>query len=148
MKPDSQEMFSRLRDYGLRPTEARRRVLALLTRENLHLTTEGIMQALHNKGYPLSVATLYQNLNKLVEAGLLVHIKGPDGLMRFDANLAPHHHLVCRKCGKMVDVKSSEETLLKKHPLDFQSGIPLSDWQLEHIKIEFKGTCPDCKRLD
>ena len=38
-------------------------------------------------------------VNKPVEAGLLVRIKGPDDLMHFDVNLTPHHHLACLKCG-------------------------------------------------
>ena len=100
MNPDNPQLFKRLREHGVRPTEARRLVLALLDEKNYHPSTEGIIKALRDKGFNVGVATLYQNLNKLVEEGLLVRIKGPDDLMRFDANLDPHHHLVCIKCGK------------------------------------------------
>ena len=94
----------------------------------------------------MSVATLYQNLNNLVEAGLLIRIKGPDGLMRFDANLDPHHHLVCDTCGKMIDVRINRETQLQQSPIEYQTGNSLSDWHINYINIEFKGTCPDCQK--
>lgn len=145
MNPDDPQLFKRLREHGVRPTEARRLVMALLIEKNEHLSTDGIINTLRNKGFTVSVATLYQNLNKLVEAGLLVRIKGPDDLMRFDANLAPHHHLVCIKCGKIVDVRNNEGPLLKKAPLDYQTGAALSDWHIDFVKIEFNGTCPDCQ---
>ena len=145
MNPDNPQLFKRLREHGVRPTAARRLVLALLNDKNDHLNTEGIIKALRNKGFAVSVATLYQNLNKLVEAGLLVRIKGPDDLMRFDANLAPHHHLVCTKCGKIVDVRNNEKQLLQKSPVDYQTGASLSDWHVDYIKIELNGTCPGCR---
>ena len=145
MNPDNPELVKRLREHGLRPTEARRLVLALLDEKNNHPSSEGIINALRDKGYPISVATLYQNLNNLVEAGLLIRIKGPDGLMRFDANLTHHHHLICEKCRKMVDVTIHREKLLSEYPLDFQTNNPLSNWRINHIKIEFNGICPDCQ---
>lgn len=146
MNPDNPEVSKRLREHGLRPTGARRLVLALLGDKNDHLNPERIMKTLRNKGYPMSVATLYQNLNNLVEAGLLIRIKGPDGLMRFDTNLDPHHHLVCETCGKMIDVRINRETQLQQSPIDYQTGDSLSDWHINHINIEFKGTCPDCQK--
>ena len=146
MNPDNPEVSNRLREHGLRPTEARRLVLALLGDKNDHLNPEGIMKALRNKGHPMSVATLYQNLNNLVEAGLLIRIKGPDGLMRFDANLDPHHHLVCDTCGKMIDVRINRETQLQQSPIEYQTGNSLSDWHINYINIEFKGICPDCQK--
>jgi Fur family peroxide stress response transcriptional regulator len=66
--------------------------------------------------------------------------------MRYDANLAPHHHLVCVKCNRIVDVRNNEEPLLQKSPVDYQTGVSLSDWHIDYIKIEFNGTCPDCRK--
>jgi Fe2+ or Zn2+ uptake regulation protein len=146
MDIDNPELFRRLREHGLRSTEARRLVLALLSEENGHPSTDGIIKALRERGFPVSIATLYQNLDKLVEAALLIRIKGPDGLMRFDANLAPHHHLVCDSCGKMVDAKMNREALLQESPVVFQSGISLTGWHIDNLKIEYHGICPNCRK--
>ncbi len=145
MNPDDPDLSRSLTEHGLRPTYARRLVLALLGEKNDHPTTDGIIQALRDRGCPVSPATLYQNLNKLVEVGLLTRLMDTNGLMRFDANLAPHHHLICNQCANMVDVKINDKLLLQQCPVNFQSGDPLSDWDIHFTHAELKGICPDCR---
>jgi Fur family transcriptional regulator, peroxide stress response regulator len=145
INPDNPDLFKRLREHGLRPTKARRLLLAYLGEKNQHPNTDGIRMALRSSGYSLSIATLYQNLNKLVLAGLLMSIKGPDGLMHFDANLEPHHHFVCLNCNKMIDVKIKQESRMQENAIDFHSGNPISGWTVNQIKAELLGICPDCQ---
>jgi Fe2+ or Zn2+ uptake regulation protein len=146
MNPDNPEINRSLTEHGLRPTYSRRLILSLLAEKNDHPTTDGIIHALRDRGYPMSAATLYQNLNKLVEAGLLIRMMDANGLMRFDANLSPHHHLVCSQCANTIDVKINDNLLLQNSPMDFQSGAPLSDWDIHFTQIELKGICPDCNK--
>lgn len=145
LNPDDKRWTEVLQRHGLRPTYARRLVLALLSGQNDHPTTDGIIRALREKGYPVSVATLYQNLNKLVETGLLHRLTDAGGLNRFDANLNPHHHLICITCGSMIDVKLNEKALLKKVPTDYESGDSLSNWNINSAHVELKGICPACQ---
>jgi Fur family peroxide stress response transcriptional regulator len=142
---DDQQLTQMLRERGLRPTKARCLILALLTEHNGHLSTEDILQTLRERGHKVSTATLYQNLNKLANGGLLTRFSGPDGLMRFDANLIPHHHLICVRCGRIVDMKVNDAQLLQLRPVCFQTGEPLSDWQLQGVRLELKGVCPACR---
>ncbi len=146
MDIEKPQLIEQLNNHNLRPTEARRLVLALLMENNDHPNTDQIIRSLYDKGFKVSIATLYQNLEKLVEVGLLIRIKGPDGVMRFDANIQPHHHLICDICGKMTDIKINGDTLPTHHPIDFQTGLPVEGWDIDHIKIEYKGTCSNCKK--
>lgn len=145
LNPDDEQWTDVLQRHGLRPTYARRLVLALMARQNDHPTTDGIIHALREQGYPVSPATLYQNLNKLVESGLLHRLTDTNGFNRFDANLNPHHHIVCTSCDNMIDVKLNEKPLLKKQPTDYESGDILSDWSIKSAQIELKGICPSCR---
>jgi Fur family ferric uptake transcriptional regulator len=52
----------------------------------------------------LSPATVYRVLESLVQDGLFRRVSTTGGAGRFDANLAPHQHLICRVCGRMTDV--------------------------------------------
>ncbi len=146
MNIDKHELSTRLIKHGLRPTSARLLILALLIDNNNHMNTDGILKTLQEKGNSVSVATLYQNLEKLVEVGLLKRFKNDAGLMLFDANLAPHSHLVCASCGKMEDVKITHESLLSEPPISFQNGTSFSNWQIDNLKIEYQGTCPNCQK--
>jgi Fur family transcriptional regulator, peroxide stress response regulator len=134
-----------LRAAGLRRTQARMQILALLAERHDHPTAEQLAETLRSRGELLGAATLYQNLNKLYENSVIGRIKGTDGLMHFDANTALHHHLICRCCGRIVDAEIG--------PLPAAMGLPrcphtresLQDWGLQDMQVELKGICPDCR---
>jgi Fur family peroxide stress response transcriptional regulator len=56
---------------------------------------------------------------------------------RFDPNTAPHHHLICVKCGAIADIHS-------KYSLNVSSG-EASGFEIIGNHIEFYGICPVCK---
>ena len=83
----------------------------------------------------IAQATVYNNLNKLAEAGLIrkISIEGmPD---RYDA-VYKHDHLVCNRCGKLMDVSFDDiSSLLKK-----QIG---QNFLFYDLKVYY--VCPDCQ---
>jgi Fur family peroxide stress response transcriptional regulator len=137
---------SLLRSHGLRPSKARVLILALLNQRREHLTTQGIHRLLENGGHQLGAATVYQNLNRLAQKGLLKRFIGPDGLARFEANLSPHHHLLCVECGRIVDAGVSETSLRHLNPVDLLTGKPATGWEFSGAQVELKGICPSCRR--
>ncbi len=137
-----------LQRHGLRPTRARQLILALIEKDNQHYTPEEMLVQLNALGERLSIATLYQNLAKLVDKGLLVKFVGLDGEYRYDCNKTPHHHLICRSCGRIVDVvvKQSLDTIMPR-PVDPRAGQPLQPgWKIVQRRVDFIGVCPDCSQ--
>lgn len=109
-----------------------------------HPTAEAILRGLRHRGHAIGPATLYQNLSKLADAGLIARLNGPDGLMHFDGTVVPHPHLACIRCGRIVDTRVDETLLQQLDPKDPMTGAPLSDWKLEDVQVELKGVCPGC----
>ncbi len=146
MSCNDDRIRERLVAHGLRPTRARCRILALLSARREHFTPEAMYDALRAEGTPISIATLYQNLAKLSEAGVIRRFVGPDGVNRYDAVTEPHHHLFCEVCGRMVDVKA-------KGPLEAvvpeavfpEDKSDLAGWKIKGRKVEFTGICPACQ---
>ena len=136
--------LQKLGERGLRSTKARVLILSYLQDRRDHQTAEAILRGLRQRGHTIGPATLYQNLSKLADAALVARINGPDGLMHFDATVAPHPHLACVRCGRFVDACVDESLLQRLDPRDPMTGAPLSDWKLEGIHVELKGTCPAC----
>lgn len=61
------------------------------------------LHAILRKSMPnVSLATVYRNLDKLVEVGILRRVGSVDE-DRFDYIIEPHSHAVCLKCGKVID---------------------------------------------
>lgn len=102
-----------------------------------HLTADQIFTEL-KKIYPsVSLATIYNNLNKLCEAGLIrkVSIEGsPD---RYD-RIEKHDHLVCTKCGRLTDICFEDLTASLKEQL----GSSFFAYDLKVFYI-----CPECRDL-
>ncbi len=102
-----------------------------------HLTADQIFTEL-KKIYPsVSLATIYNNLNKLCEAGLIrkVSIEGsPD---RYD-RIEKHDHLVCTKCGRLTDICFEDLTASLKEQL----GSSFFAYDLKVFYI-----CPKCRDL-
>ena len=144
MKFDNAKLIQLLRERGLRPTTARLQILTLLIEYKNHSSADELLSALRKNGHQASPATLYQNLANLVDAGLLKRFTGADGLVRYDSNLMPHHHLICIRCGKVEDALIGRTGKAAVMPLVLQTGKPPAGWKLDGLQLEFKGVCPRC----
>ena len=139
-------MIELFKERGLRSATARRRILSLLMNHENHLITDEILRALRKKGSKIGTATIYQNLVRLVDAGLISRFTGVDGVVRYDSNIVPHHHLICIMCGKVVDVRIDESRRTGLRPWVLRTSKSPCGWKLEGIRLEFKGICPRCRR--
>ena len=103
-----------------------------------HFSAEEIF-LLAQKEYPSIVrATIYNNLNSMVEEGRVRRICQSGQPDRFDRNPMPHEHIICTDCGKVVDV--SLENF--KERLSEETGSEIIDYELViHCK------CPECRVL-
>jgi Fur family peroxide stress response transcriptional regulator len=94
----------RCRAHGVRVTAQRLAVYRTLAEDPGHPTADAIYRRLRGAMPSLSPATVYRVLESLVRDGLLRRVSTTGGAGRFDANLTPHQHLICRVCGRMTDV--------------------------------------------
>jgi Fe2+ or Zn2+ uptake regulation protein len=141
---DDPAIERRLREVGLRPTSQRRLILAYLATLTTHPTADDLYAGLRASGRPVGLPTLYQNLTRLVEAGLVHRFLDDAGLMRFDANVEPHHHLLCRGCGRIVDVHLGEDGRASLHELTAALAEGNGDWRVEDVRLGAAGLCPAC----
>jgi len=87
----------------------------------------------------ISLKTVYQTLHELAELGEIKPLDLGTGMVRFDPNVeAPHHHLVCRECGKVRDVRVDFPALTV--PPDAVQGFEVGT-----AEIVFRGVCEDCR---
>jgi Fur family ferric uptake transcriptional regulator len=120
-------------------TNQRIEILEFLKDNTTHPTVEEVYDAVKKKLSRISKATVYQNLKFLTEKGLIqeVNIKG---VSRFEPNLTPHHHIICRKCGKIIDFESQELTDYSLH-----IGKKLKEIDIDATNTNFYGICKKCK---
>lgn len=122
----------------MRPTPVRLLILQVLAESRDHPSTDELFYRITRRGESTGLATVYQNLEKLVQAGLVREISGDDGLKRYDGNLDAHQHMVCEETGRIYDVQVDPETLKSLRPLDPETGKPLKDWEVGEVRVTFR----------
>lgn len=131
------EPSRRLRETGLRATRPRLAVLAALEELGGHRTADELLEALRGRGGPLPRSTLYAVLAVLVDRGLVMIADVGPGRAMFEAAEDWHHHLVCRLCGRIVDVPCLGGDRLCLTP-------ELPGAEVDEAQVIFRGLCPEC----
>ena len=85
-------------------TRQRALIARILRTARRHLTAEEIFHLARQSLPTIAVGTVYRNLGLMAEGGEIRGIETAGGPVRYDANLSPHGHLVCRVCGRLDDV--------------------------------------------
>jgi len=97
----TRDIFTR---HGLRCTPQRRAIYDALRNTPAHPTAEAIYRQVQGMTDSISLATVYNTLDALVEAGLAHKIPSENGCCRYDANLDEHLHLRIAGSGEIRDV--------------------------------------------
>lgn len=103
-----------------------------------HPTADMVYMHVKNEFPNISLGTVYRNLNLLTDMGAALKINTPNGGHRFDGQLAPHNHFICKNCGTVVDLKMNEIT-----EVDSLSG-EIFCGKIEGHSTVFFGLCEDC----
>lgn len=96
-----------LRKDGLRLTHQRLEIFREISEAEDHPSAEMIYKRVRMRVPTISLDTVYRSLATFEEYGLIARIQVFDDHGRFDADLNPHHHLVCNRCRRVVDFRWS-----------------------------------------
>lgn len=129
-----------LKQKNIKPTYHRLKTLEYIV-ENIgtHPTAEMIYDALKGEIPTISMTTVYNTMNSFLDKGLVTSVIITGTEVRYDYNKSYHHHLQCRKCGKIfdIDVKcpfaTGEKKLVNGH-------------KIEEVHGYFKGICRNCSK--
>src|SRR5256884_781090 len=95
---------ARCRTAGLAVTPQRLAIFRRLAATDRHPSAEELHAAVRREMPTLSLATVYKTLDALAGIGAVRPVSRLGARGRWDANLEPHHHLVCTSCGAVTDV--------------------------------------------
>lgn len=90
---------------GQRMTRQRRAVAAAVDELDTFASAQSVHDILKTQGAPVGLSTVYRNLQALADAGEVDALRGHDGEVLYrKCGATHHHHLVCRECGRTVEV--------------------------------------------
>ncbi len=127
--PKGRENFSRKREA----------ILNALRDTDAHPTAEWVYRRLKPEYPDLSLGTVYRNLGRFTETGQAVSLGVIAGHERFDGDTEPHAHLVCERCGAVMDVYGALPGEGELESISERSGC-----RIESASLTFRGLCRDC----
>ena len=137
MEKQADRIVQTLKAKKLRVTPQRFAVYANLLDRTDHPTAEQILHALNQDAPTSSQATVYSSLQALRDVGLVREVLLEEGVCRYDANIAPHHHFRCRCCGKIEDIAWEQFQGIDLQQL--RPGLKVEDYELT-----VRGLCDRC----
>ena len=119
-------------------TKYERAIYDIVRMSREHLTVHQIFERLRTDHPKVVLATVYNNLNKMWESGLVRKVSAEGMPDRYDIP-QKHDHLVCKRCGKILDVSFEDLTA----PLRSQLG---QDFLFYDLKVYY--LCPECRERE
>jgi len=126
-----------LKEYDLKVTPQRVAIVDELYKHG-HMNIDELYKNLLEKFPSISLATIYKNINAMVDKIFLNEVKIPETKSVYELAKEEHSHLVCQSCGKIEDIVL--DTTLLQNSL---KGV--SNFKVESTELVFSGVCQNCQ---
>ena len=117
-------------------TEYGKKILEIVENSRSHMTAEQIFEQLRQSCPQVVLATVYNNLNRLWKEGRIRKVSVEGSPDRYD-RIQRHDHLVCKRCGRLVDVDLGDLTA----QLERQVGFSILAYDLKLLYL-----CEECRK--
>ena len=127
-----------LRQRGIQVTAQRLAVLRAVSGQP-HITADAVADVVRSEIGAISLQSVYDALGVLVAEGLLRRIQPSGSPARFEDRVGDnHHHLICRICGRVVDVDCAVG------PAPCLTAADDGGYEIDEAEVAYWGRCPDC----
>jgi Fur family ferric uptake transcriptional regulator len=146
---DVEFLKDKLGEKNFKLTKQRKVIFEILSeKQEEHLSPEEIYEHIKDIYPEIGLATIYRTLQLFEEIGLVYKLNFDDGCYRYEIlsvnskEVHQHHHLICKKCGKIIEVKedlmnSLEEIIEKQYNFEIKNHI-----------VKFTGICSQCRNKE
>ncbi|MPY90315.1 MAG: transcriptional repressor [Luteitalea sp.] len=127
-----------LRQRGIQVTAQRLAVVRAVAGQP-HITADGVAEVVRAEIGAISLQSVYDALGVLVAEGLLRRIQPAGSPARFEDRVGDnHHHLICRVCGRLVDV----DCAVGAAPC--LTAVDDMGYEIDEAEVIYWGLCPGC----
>jgi Fur family ferric uptake transcriptional regulator len=142
MAGEQEVLLEHLKAKNRKQSKQRGEILGVFLKSPRHLTANELYREVQKNNPVIGFATVYRTLKLLCEAGICREMALEDGVTRYERQQGHEHHdhLVCTKCGKVVEVvdqiiENHQGRLFKKH-----------GFHPQRHRMELYGTCKACTK--
>jgi Fur family peroxide stress response transcriptional regulator len=125
-----------LREHSLKVTPQRLGILSIMHSSG-HINIEELFTHIKKRFASISLATLYKNINAMLENKLISEVKIPNMKAKYEISKAPHVHMLCTSCHEFIDLELDLNDLVTTASLK-------SKYRVEDTNIILSGLCEHC----
>jgi len=127
-----------LKSHQLKATPQRLAIIQLMHTAG-HISIEELYQAIREKFTSISLATLYKNVNTMLDVSLIREVKIAGQKTKYEIEKESHAHIMCKSCGELKDIPFDPTLLLQK-------SVDMGHYITEDVSIIISGICPECQK--
>lgn len=127
-----------LKEFNLKVTPQRVAIVEELYHKG-HINIDDLYASMLKKFPSISLATIYKNVNSMVEKFFISEVKIPNEKSVYELSKSEHSHLVCESCKKIEDVTIDTSSVLKELK-------EISNFNVNNTNVVFSGVCSDCSK--
>jgi Fur family ferric uptake transcriptional regulator len=131
-----------LEAHSLKHTRQREAILEIFLAASGHITSEEIYQRVRDRHANIGYTTVYRTMKLLCDAGLASERHFDDGITRYEIAHEHHDHLVCLRCGKIIEFECE---------MIESTQVEIADrygFQVLRHRHEMYGHCSSCRDGD
>ena len=126
-----------LQANSLNTTQQRETIVDEFLECREHISTDDLLEQTRKRNKKIGYATVYRTLKLLVAAGLAQQRDFGDGQTRYEVMSHHHDHLICSKCGLVLEFEDDEIERLQE-----EVAQRLGGFKIVHHRLELYGICP------
>ena len=128
---------NKLREHHLKATPQRAAIAEALDIHG-HLSVDDLYELLKRKFHSLSLATIYKNINIMMENSFVSEVKLPEQKSVYELTKESHAHLQCKNCHTIMDIQLDLDEVMAE-------ASRLSTFQIESANLVLTGLCEQCQ---
>ena len=128
-----------LKAAGIKATKQRAIIMDIIRRG--HLDADGIYRLARQKNARLSLSTVYRNLHKFKQLGIVEELHFDESHHHYEVKpSAEHHHLLCLGCGKVIEFRYPLSRYIKRNVDEAR------DFDIAVTEVSVTGYCAECRQ--
>ena len=140
-KDGAESLKAKWKEYlqanSLNTTQQRETIVDVFIESHGHVSTDDLLEQSRKKNKKIGYATVYRTLKLLVESGLAQQRDFGDGQTRYETVSHHHDHLICSKCGLVLEFEDDDIEELQE-----KVAQRLGGFKIVHHRLELYCLCP------
>jgi Fur family peroxide stress response transcriptional regulator len=138
------QILNKVKKHGYSLTPQRYEIIRILAESKNHPSAVDVYSRVKSVYPMISLNTVYKNIAMLLEINEVREIKSFQSAVRYDGDVSPHAHIICRSCKEIIDLQVYDDSNDEMTEIYINPKLK-KEYNITGYNVEFFGLCNNCK---